>query len=167
MPDTDWRSEEAYSGLKKADAADLAWEWLRRDRDSKRIISGYLAANIQALRRASSGASGGSRFPADPQKTFDKQAVFWAPEVLPTVLAVRATSRIAPKTYQLDFDNLPGSELRCAPDGWHAIVPLEGTKHRLWLRELPASGYAVLVDLPLDGDFELRLGGRTSILARP
>ncbi|WP_225157422.1 MULTISPECIES: DUF6499 domain-containing protein [unclassified Bradyrhizobium] len=33
MPDTDWRSEEAYSGLKKADAADLAWEWLRRDPD--------------------------------------------------------------------------------------------------------------------------------------
>ncbi|MBP0111004.1 transcriptional regulator domain-containing protein [Bradyrhizobium vignae] len=33
MPDTDWRSEEAYSGLKKAEAADLAWEWLRRDRD--------------------------------------------------------------------------------------------------------------------------------------
>ncbi|WP_445819599.1 transcriptional regulator domain-containing protein [Bradyrhizobium sp. ISRA442] len=32
MPDTDWRSEEAYSGLKKAEAADLAWEWLRRDR---------------------------------------------------------------------------------------------------------------------------------------
>ncbi|WP_430641766.1 transcriptional regulator domain-containing protein [Bradyrhizobium cajani] len=33
MPNTDWRSEEAYSGLKSAEAADLAWEWLRRDRD--------------------------------------------------------------------------------------------------------------------------------------
>ncbi|WP_246788847.1 transcriptional regulator domain-containing protein [Bradyrhizobium sp. CIR48] len=33
MPNTDWRSEEAYSGLKTADAADLAWEWLRRDND--------------------------------------------------------------------------------------------------------------------------------------
>ncbi|WP_407193197.1 transcriptional regulator domain-containing protein [Bradyrhizobium sp. STM 3566] len=33
MADTDWRSEEAYSGLKTADAAELAWEWLRRDRD--------------------------------------------------------------------------------------------------------------------------------------
>ncbi|MEK9281112.1 DUF2285 domain-containing protein [Bradyrhizobium sp. ISRA442] len=78
--------------------------------------------------------------------------------MLPTVLAVRATSCIAPKTYQLDFDNLPGIELRRAPDGWHAIAPLGGTKHRLWLRELPASGYAVVVDLPLDADFELRLG---------
>ncbi|WP_456744910.1 DUF2285 domain-containing protein [Bradyrhizobium sp. USDA 4354] len=78
--------------------------------------------------------------------------------MLPTVLAVRATSCIAPKPYQLDFDNLPGGELRRAPDGWHAIVPLGGTKHRLWLREFPASGYAVVVDLPLDGDFEIRLG---------
>ncbi|MDI3566641.1 DUF2285 domain-containing protein [Bradyrhizobium sp. Arg816] len=78
--------------------------------------------------------------------------------MLPTVLAVRAANRIAPKSYQLDFDNLAGGELRRAPDGWHAIVPLGGTKHRLWLGELPASGYAVVVDLPLDADFELRLG---------
>ncbi|WP_092263053.1 DUF2285 domain-containing protein [Bradyrhizobium sp. Rc3b] len=78
--------------------------------------------------------------------------------MLPTVLAVRAANCIAPKIYQLDFDNLPGSELRRAPDGWHAIVPLGGTKHCLWLRELPASGYAVVLDLPLDADFELRLG---------
>nr|WP_271566542.1 DUF2285 domain-containing protein [Bradyrhizobium sp. CCBAU 11386] len=123
---------------------------------TNRIISGYLAANVQAQRRASSDASGGSRFPADPQRTFEEHSVFWAPEVLPTVLAVRAANCIAPKSYQLDFNNLPGSELRRAPDGWHAIVTLGGTKHRLWLRELPVSGYSV--DLPLDADFELRLG---------
>ncbi|WP_271519276.1 DUF2285 domain-containing protein [Bradyrhizobium sp. CCBAU 53380] len=77
--------------------------------------------------------------------------------MLPTVLAVRAAGRNTPKIYQLDLNNLPGGELRRAPDGWHAIVPLGGTKHRLWLRELPRSGYAVAVDLPLDADFELRL----------
>ncbi|MBH5396308.1 DUF2285 domain-containing protein [Bradyrhizobium sp. CNPSo 4010] len=77
--------------------------------------------------------------------------------MLPTVMAVRAAGLIAPKAYQLDFDNLPGGELRRAPDGWHAIVPLGGTKHRLWLREFPASGCAVVVDLPLDSDFGLRL----------
>ncbi|UQR61575.1 DUF2285 domain-containing protein [Bradyrhizobium sp. C-145] len=78
--------------------------------------------------------------------------------MLPTVLAVRAANCIVPKSYQLDFGNLPGGELRRAPDGWHAIVPLGGTKHRLWLKEPPASGYAVVVDLTLDADFELRLG---------
>ncbi|MCS3689415.1 hypothetical protein M2194_003452 [Bradyrhizobium elkanii] len=105
----------------------------------------------------SSDGSGGSRFPADPQKTFDSQAVFWAPEVLPTVLALRATKCVVPKSHHLDLVNLPATELRRAPDGWHAIVPLGGAKHRIWLSRLPASGSAVALDLPLDADFELRL----------
>ncbi|VIO70628.1 hypothetical protein CI1B_32820 [Bradyrhizobium ivorense] len=124
---------------------------------TKRPIGGYLAMNVQKQRRASSGGSGGSRFPADPQKTFDKQTVFWAPEVLPTVLALRAANCVTPEKYQLDFANLPGSELRRAPDGWHAIVPLGGAKHRLWLSKLPTGGSAVVLDLPLDASFELRL----------
>jgi len=124
---------------------------------TKRIIGGCLAANVQARRRASSGGSGGSRFPADPQKTFNQQAVFWAPEVLPTVLLVRAVNCTAPKGYQLDFANLPGSELRRARDGWHAIVPLGGAKHRLWLSKLRVGGSAVLLDLPPDANFELRV----------
>ncbi|WP_442868592.1 transcriptional regulator domain-containing protein [Bradyrhizobium sp. CCBAU 51745] len=33
MRGPDWRSEEAYSDFKKAEAADVAWEWLRRDPD--------------------------------------------------------------------------------------------------------------------------------------
>ncbi|WP_456705164.1 MULTISPECIES: DUF2285 domain-containing protein [unclassified Bradyrhizobium] len=37
-------------------------------------------------------------------------------------------------------------------------MPLGGTQHRLWLGKLPASGNALLVDLPLDAGFELRLG---------
>ncbi|SCB55593.1 Uncharacterized conserved protein [Bradyrhizobium shewense] len=37
------------------------------------------------------------------------------------------------------------------------MVPLGGTKHRLWLSELPASGSAVVLDLPLDANFELRV----------
>nr|WP_165446022.1 DUF2285 domain-containing protein [Bradyrhizobium uaiense] len=76
---------------------------------------------------------------------------------MPTVLAVRAANCVASKRYQLDFANLSGGELRRAPDGWHAIVPLGGTKHRLWLSKLPASTSAVVLDLPLDANFELRL----------
>ncbi|MDF0581947.1 DUF2285 domain-containing protein [Bradyrhizobium yuanmingense] len=77
--------------------------------------------------------------------------------MLSTVLAVRAPT-IGSKSYQLDFDNLPGSELRRAPDGWHAILPLGGAKHRLWLSKLPAGGSAVVLELPLDANLELRLG---------
>ncbi|WP_456815603.1 transcriptional regulator domain-containing protein [Bradyrhizobium sp. USDA 4508] len=33
MSGADWRSESAYQDLRKAEAADIAWEWLRRDRE--------------------------------------------------------------------------------------------------------------------------------------
>ncbi|WP_456865602.1 DUF2285 domain-containing protein [Bradyrhizobium sp. USDA 4503] len=117
----------------------------------------YLVANDPVQQRTSSDGSGGFRFPADPQKTFDKQAVFWAPEVLSTVLPVRAAKSGAQQSYQLDFARMPDSELRRAPDGWHVIVPLGGARHRLWLSKLPASGSAVVLDLPLDRTFQLRL----------
>ena len=29
----DWRSEEDYANFEKAETADIAWEWLRRDGD--------------------------------------------------------------------------------------------------------------------------------------
>ncbi|WP_092303755.1 DUF2285 domain-containing protein [Bradyrhizobium sp. Ghvi] len=77
--------------------------------------------------------------------------------MLPTVLHVRAANCVAPKSCKLDFANLPGSVLRRAPDGWHAIVTLGGAKHRLWLSKLPLGGSAVVLDLPLDANFELRV----------
>ncbi|MGF6312548.1 MULTISPECIES: DUF2285 domain-containing protein [unclassified Bradyrhizobium] len=74
------------------------------------------------------------------------------------MLTVRtAICSTASKPYELDFADLAGSELREAPDGWHAIVPLGGAKHRLWLTELPPSGSLVAIDLPLDRNFDLRL----------
>ncbi|WP_338156372.1 DUF2285 domain-containing protein [Bradyrhizobium elkanii] len=70
---------------------------------------------------------------------------------------MRVIKRTAPKSCRLDFANLPGSDLRRAPDGWHAIVPLGGAKHRLWLSKVTTSGSALVLDLPLDANFELRL----------
>ncbi|WP_139481410.1 DUF2285 domain-containing protein [Bradyrhizobium ivorense] len=105
-----------------------------------------------------SDGSGGFRFAADPQTSFDKQAIFWAPEALSTVLPVHpAIGLTSSKRYDLDLAKLTGSEFRQAPDGWHAVVPLGGAKHRLWLRELPSSGSVIAVDLPLDRDFDVRL----------
>lgn len=74
------------------------------------------------------------------------------------MLPVRAAiSSAASKRCDLDFSKLASSELRHAPDGWHAIVPLGGVKHRLWLRELLPSGSLIAVDLPLDRNFDVRL----------
>lgn len=58
-----------------------------------------------------------------------------------------------------DFEpgSLSAGELRRAPDGWHAIVPLGGAIHRLWLSELPVKAAPLIVELPLDSTFEVRL----------
>ncbi|AMA61562.1 hypothetical protein BCCGELA001_29420 [Bradyrhizobium sp. CCGE-LA001] len=56
----------------------------------------------------------------------------------------------------MDFRTLRASELRHAPDGWHAIVALGGEKHRLWLTELPHGRSSLAVDLPFDRDFLVR-----------
>ncbi|MGX1350643.1 hypothetical protein AB7M49_004219 [Bradyrhizobium elkanii] len=68
-----------------------------------------------------------------------------------------AVSPAASKQYDLDIAKLPGGELRRASDGWHAIVPLGGVKHRLWLRELLPRGSTVAVELPLDRNFDIRV----------
>jgi len=36
MAGADWRSKEAYPDAKTAETADIAWEWLRRDREYQR-----------------------------------------------------------------------------------------------------------------------------------
>ena len=60
------------------------------------------------------------------------------------------------KGHTLEFTTLSGRELRLASDGWHAIVPLGGTNHRLWLKELSTSGSPLAVELPLDDHFDVR-----------
>jgi hypothetical protein len=104
-----------------------------------------------------SATYGGCLFAADPQKTFDKQAIFWSPEALPSVLPLCGI--VAPavsKRYHVDLTGLPGGELRRAPDGWHAIVSLGGAKHRLWLQEVPAGGSLFAVKLQFDSNFDIR-----------
>jgi type VI secretion system activator RovC-like protein len=61
------------------------------------------------------------------------------------------------KSHTLEFTTLSGGELRRCSDGWHAIVPLGGTNHRLWLQELPTSATPLAVELPLDAHFDIRV----------
>ncbi|WP_271627888.1 DUF2285 domain-containing protein [Bradyrhizobium sp. CCBAU 11445] len=68
-----------------------------------------------------------------------------------------ANGPTASNPYELDFAGLRGTVLREAPDGWHAIVPLGGAKHRLWMRELPRRGSLVAVELSFDRNFDVRL----------
>ena len=73
--------------------------------------------------------------------------------MLPTVLRVgSASASTSSNPYHLD---LAGADLRLAIDGWHAILPLGGTNHRLWLPALPGQS-PIAVELPLDRDFDIR-----------
>jgi hypothetical protein len=55
----------------------------------------------------------------------------------------------------LDLTTLPGGEFRRAADGWHAIVPLQGVIHRLYLPTLVSRGAALAVELRLDTNFDI------------
>lgn len=73
------------------------------------------------------------------------------------MLPVReAVCPVVSRRYDLDIGRLAGGAFRRAPDGWHAIVPLGGANHRLWLRELPPDGSWLTVELPLDSNFDIR-----------
>ncbi|MCK1494791.1 hypothetical protein IVB14_31385 [Bradyrhizobium sp. 180] len=49
MPGADWRSEKAYPDANKAEAADIAWEWLRRNGEYQRD---YMALAMSERSRA-------------------------------------------------------------------------------------------------------------------
>ena len=40
----DWKSEQGYANFEKAEAADIAWEWLRRDDEYEQAFRGLTAA---------------------------------------------------------------------------------------------------------------------------
>jgi len=83
--------------------------------------------------------------------------VFWAPEALPTVVPVsQALPSSLGTSLPLDLNALSGGEIRHAPDGWHALLRMHGAEHRLWLKEPPLTTSTYAVELPLDGDFEMR-----------
>ena len=40
----DWRSEQDYANFEKAETADIAWEWLRRDSEYEQEFKDLTAA---------------------------------------------------------------------------------------------------------------------------
>ncbi|WP_376707427.1 transcriptional regulator domain-containing protein [Bradyrhizobium elkanii] len=56
MSVADWRSEQAYPDARKAEAPDIAWEWLRRNREYQKdyrifVRSGRSSAMADHFRR--------------------------------------------------------------------------------------------------------------------
>ncbi|MDE2365006.1 MAG: DUF2285 domain-containing protein [Hyphomicrobiales bacterium] len=81
--------------------------------------------------------------------------MFWAPEILPTVLRLEpATGECgAPALNLIDF---AGADIRSDEDGSHVVLRISGITHRLWLSEERQSAPSYEVRLPLDDFFDLR-----------
>jgi hypothetical protein len=100
---------------------------------------------------------GGWLFAADPHQSFLEQTIFWAPEVLPTVIPVRPASLVGSHSHvSLDLSDLNKGQLRQGPDGWHVVLNLRGVEHRVWFKEAPVVAVTYAVELPFDRDFEFR-----------
>jgi hypothetical protein len=103
------------------------------------------------------GTVGGWFFAANPDQSCLEQTIFWAPEVLPTVVPVRPALQASSHSHvSLDLGGLNKGQLRQGPDGWHAVLYLHGAEHRVWLKEAPVVTVTYAVELPFDRDFEFR-----------
>lgn len=56
----------------------------------------------------------------------------------------------------LPLADLTSATMRQAADGWHALLLVQGTQHRLWLREAPRLDIRYATELPLDENFVAR-----------
>uniref|UniRef100_Q07JC4 T6SS Transcription factor RovC-like DNA binding domain-containing protein n=1 Tax=Rhodopseudomonas palustris (strain BisA53) TaxID=316055 RepID=Q07JC4_RHOP5 len=83
------------------------------------------------------------------------QPIFWAPEVLPTVIAVGPSRAIAAGN-GLSLAHLSTGEIRQAADGWHVVLRVREVEHRLWLRQPPVIGETYAAEMSFDEDFDIR-----------
>jgi Uncharacterized conserved protein (DUF2285) len=91
----------------------------------------------------------------DPAGSSQDQAIFWAPEVLPTIVPiVRSASDSSGNV--LNLAEMSAGEIRQASDGWHILLRMRGLEHRLWLKEPPVEGSAYAAELPFDENFDVR-----------
>jgi hypothetical protein len=67
-----------------------------------------------------------------------------------------SSSQASAQPIALDLTSLSPDELRQNADGWHAVLRFDGATHRVWMKELPASGVSQTIELPLDASFDLR-----------
>jgi hypothetical protein len=118
------------------------------------IVSSRVRNQIHPRSQRSEG-DGASAFATDPAGSSQDQAIFWAPEVLPTIIPiVRSTPAFNGNV--LSLTEMSAGEIRQAADGWHVLLRVRSVEHRLWLRERPAADAAYAAELPFDNDFEIR-----------
>ncbi|UPK28079.1 DUF2285 domain-containing protein [Bradyrhizobium sp. 195] len=77
---------------------------------------------------------------------------------MPSVVSVvRSASASRAIGLELPLADLGSASIRQASDGWHAVLRIQGAQHHLWLKEAPQLGVSYAAELPLDGDYEIRV----------
>nr|WP_249204455.1 DUF2285 domain-containing protein [Acetobacter thailandicus] len=99
-------------------------------------------------------------FPVDPAQPAGSTPVFWAPELSPDVIELRAAPVDAddPAVMPINLAELPDLVARLDEnDAWHAFWSFGASAHQFWLPTRPADGCSTyVVILPLDKLLELR-----------
>jgi len=109
VPGADWKSKEAYRDARKAEAADIAWEWLRRNCGYQRDYMALAAKRIIRRHGGPLPTAVGAVLLQLIRKRRSNNKPFSEPEVLSTVLSVRASvCSTASKRYDLDFSKPAG-----------------------------------------------------------
>lgn len=91
-----------------------------------------------------------------PQRSFDEQIIFWAPEVLITVVPITVASTADRSSAARPLLDLTAGQVRRAADGWHIVLRIGATDHRVWSKEPPVVGASYAAELPFNGDLEAR-----------
>ena len=157
MSAVDWRSEQDYANLEKAETADIAWEWLRRDREYQGDLKHLTAdqSNGNASRIPAEMGVVFSRLIPNRRSTDNR----FSGHLKPSRPSCRSVNSARPAM----LGNMPligpgcRGEFRHGPDGWHGIVALAGAIHRLYLPAIPAKGAPLSIELPLDANSDIRL----------
>lgn len=94
-PPRDWPNEASYRYLEGATGAEIAWEWLRRDPDYRRLIPTSIDRVAGGLRIAqAAGPTIRARWDClnvpTPDATWAESPVLWSSSIDPAVLAVMA-----------------------------------------------------------------------------
>lgn len=135
-----------WRALTRLSVPELAWEYLRRNRD-------YCADYQRAVRRSRAIAPRwGLRFGADPALPADEAGVFWRPDIAPGLIVPFEVA--APPREGEGRSWSPAGVSRRADDGLHVRLP-EGLQ--LQFRGAAKPGGPLVVVLSFDADFGLRV----------
>jgi hypothetical protein len=148
LPDPDLTLPAAYRYTLEIEPASFAWEFLRRNPEYRLTFGAGLDpaddAAEDAVRRW------GLRFPADPDRRADEEAVFWHPDDFASVITLTP----APTDWEAGSHSLTDWPediiLRDADDGLHALVRHDNASHQMRVIDPVPMPHPLVALIPLD-----------------